>query len=192
MHYLGYNKYIAVEKSPDARCVRSAANANTGNFPGVTHGLHDIFDIKEENIGSFPKNSIKLFGAGPECNDFSKFRLLLDRPGYKGAKREPGTDPRKGLPGKHGKTFRQVIKPWGWILNHHPDCKFRIENVDFRDMEADWAEVRDALGQPLIIISQDHSYTKRCTESIVDRHQIDERLEGRLPTIGARRLHEVW
>ena len=44
----------------------------------------------------------------PECNDFSKLRLLPDRPGYNGPKGDPGTDPRKGLAGKHGKTFRQL------------------------------------------------------------------------------------
>ena len=131
----------------------------------MTFGLHEknyIFEIKEEDIQSFPKNSIRLFGAGPECNDVSKLRLLPDRPGYNGPKREPGTYPSQGLAGNHGKTFRQVIKLWGWILKHHPECKFLIANVDFRDMEADWDEVCDVLGQPKIAISQDHSYTKRC------------------------------
>ena len=71
---------------------------------------------------------LSLFGAGPECNDLSKLRLLPDRPGYNGPKRGPGTDPWKGLQlaGKHGKTFRKAIKLWGWILKHHPERKFLI------------------------------------------------------------------
>ena len=88
------------------------------------------------------------------CNDFTKLRLLPDRPDYKGPPRKPGEDPRPGLDGKYGKTFRQVIKIIGWVLKHHPNCKFLIENVDFSDMPKHWAEVNDALGKPLILTSR--------------------------------------
>ena len=90
------------------------------------------------------------------CNDFTKLRLLPDREDYKGPKRKPGVDPRPGLDGKYGKTFRQVIAIWGWILKYHPDCLFFIENVDFTDMAKDWKEVCDALGTPIIITSHDY------------------------------------
>jgi len=73
------------------------------------YGHNDIFAIKEKHIASLPPNSLKLYGAGPMCNDFTKLRLLPDREDYKGPKRKPGVDPHPGLDGKYGKTFRQVI-----------------------------------------------------------------------------------
>ena len=154
---LGYTHYIAVEKSQTARKVCTAANPKDATFQGVTHGLeghNDIFHIKEKHISSMPKDSLKLIGGAAMCNDFTKLRLLPDRPDYKGPPRKPGEDPRPGLDGKYGKTFRQVIKIIGWVLKHHPNCKFLIENVDFSDMPKHWAEVNDALGKPLILTSR--------------------------------------
>ena len=43
------------------------------------------------------------------CNDFTKLRLLPDRPDYRGPPSDPNQDPRPGLNGKYGKTFRQTI-----------------------------------------------------------------------------------
>ena len=95
------------------------------------------------------------------CNDMSKLRLLPDREDYKGPPRTPGKDPRPGLDGKYGRTIRQCIKIIKWCLKHHPHCKFFMENVDFEDMPEDWAEVCEALGQPLIVDHENYSTTKR-------------------------------
>ena len=69
--------------------------------------------------------------------------------------------PPARLHGKYGSTLRKCIEILGWALTYHPDCKFFAENVDFSDMPADWKEVCDALGTPIIITSHDYSYTKR-------------------------------
>jgi hypothetical protein len=161
---LGLTKYIAVEKDASARKVCEAANPQTDDFPGVVHGLngrHDIFQIAEADIASITDQPDLLIAAGPECNDFSKLRLLPNRPGFKGPPRDPNVDPRPGLGGPHGKTFRQTIKIIGWAQKHHPDTRYFVENVEFMDMADDWAEVCDALGEPFIIDAHDHSYTKR-------------------------------
>ena len=161
---LGYTRYIAVEKNRDAHAVCDAANPATASFPGVEHGFnghHDIFKLKEKDFADLPRNSLKLIGGAPMCNDFTKLRLLPDRPDYRGPPRDPNQDPRPGLNGKYGKTFRQTITIIGWALKYHPDCKYFVENVDFTDMAKDWAEVCDALGTPIIITSHDYSYTKR-------------------------------
>ena len=78
-------RYIAVENNGDSRTVCDAANPKTSTFPGVEHGLYghnDICAIKEKHIASLPPNSLKLYGAGPMCNDFTKLRLLPDREDY--------------------------------------------------------------------------------------------------------------
>ena len=75
------SKYIAIEKDTVKRRVADAANPRTKTFPGIEHGLnhhHDIFDITEDDIKAIPKDQLRLIGAGPECNDFSKLRLLPD------------------------------------------------------------------------------------------------------------------
>jgi site-specific DNA-cytosine methylase len=161
---MGIDTIIAVEKNPKARKVCSAANPADGDFPGVEHGLngkHDIYSISEEDISCLASGSIVLFSASPECNDFSKLRLLEDRPEYRGPAREPGKDPRPGLDGKHGRTFRRVIEILGWVQKHHPGVKYFIENVNFKDMPSDWKEVCEALGEPIDIVAHDHSNTKR-------------------------------
>ena len=158
------HKYLAVEKDPMKRRIADAANPRTKSFPGIEHGLnhnHDIFNITEEDIKAIPPDQLKLIGAGPECNDFSKLRLLPDRPDYNGPRNRKGKDPRKGLNGKYGKTFRAVIKIIGWAMKHHPNVKYFVENVEFSDMPRDWAEVCDALGRPTIINAHDYSYTRR-------------------------------
>ena len=148
-----------------ARKVCDAATpATPDGFSGVEHGLfghHDIFKITRKHIKKLGLNAIKLFLGSSECNDFSKLRLLQDRPDWKGPPRDPNVDPRKGLDGKHGATFRQVIAIWGWVLEFNPDCKFFIENVDFMDMLKHWKEGSDALGTPVMVDAHDHSFTKR-------------------------------
>ena len=158
------SKYIAIEKDAVKRRVADAANPRTKTFPGIEHGLnhhHDIFDITEDDIKAIPKDQLRLIGAGLECNDFSKLRLLPDRPDYDGPRNPKGKDPRKGLNGRHGKTFRAVIKIIGYAMKHHPNVKYFVENVEFSDMNQDWAEVCDALGRPTIVNSEDYSYTRR-------------------------------
>ena len=149
---------IALEVNPDARMVAQRADAN------ITHGIrgcHDIFQITEEDIKTYHKDSIKLLSCGPECTDFSKLRLLRDRPGYKGSSSKEGKDPRKGLNGKTGKTFRQCIVIWNWVQKHHPNAKYFFENVEFKDMPEHWHEVCSALGKPYVVNHRDHSTTKR-------------------------------
>ena len=161
---VGVDRIIAVEKSKTARKVCDAANPATDTFPGVDHGLngkHDITLITEEDIRTMPRGTLKLFLAGPMCVDFCKLRLLPDRESYKGPKTPPGQDPRPGLDGKYGMTFRVTIKIWGWVQKYHPECRFFIENVVFDDMKEDWAEVCDALGKPIIVCADEISHTKR-------------------------------
>ena len=107
-----FNRYISIEKSKVARKICQAANPPTETFPGVEHGIdgiHDISDITEEMIKGLPPDSIGLVSGAPMCNDHSKLRLLKDRPEYKGPPRKK-KDPRPGLDGKCGMTFRQTIK----------------------------------------------------------------------------------
>ena len=165
-------RYCAIELNPKARTIASHANPKTDHFPGVDHSLaNDINDITERDIAAFPRNSIKWMVAGPECADFSKLRLLPPSEAFvqsrqqqardSGGKYIPNSYPRKGLDGEKGKTFRTCIKIWGWVKKHHPDCAYLFENVVFNDMDADWREVCEALGEPLILDSHDHSATSR-------------------------------
>ena len=161
---MGITEYIGVEKSKEARRVATAANRPHDAHPGVTHGFNgknDIFDITEEDIAKLPKNALKIINATAECNDFSKLRLLPDRDDYRGPRRKVGEDPRPGLDGKYGRTFRKCIQIIGWAQKHHPLVKYFVENVDFSDMKEDWSEVCGALGKPLVITASDYSTTKR-------------------------------
>ena len=159
---LGYKdctRYLAVEKSPTSRMIASHANPEKDHFPGMDHGWHsDVYDITEEDISSFPKGSILLVGAGPECGDFSKLRLLPDRDGFKGPK--TFGDARKGLNGTTGKMFTKVIEIIEWVMKHHPSASYIVENVVFNDMD-DWATVCDKLGTPKLIDGEDVSFTHR-------------------------------
>jgi len=169
---LPVTRYIAVEVDDKARTIASYANPKTDHFSGIDHSLfNNIYDIEEKHISAFPRDSIKWMVAGPECSDFSKLRLLppseyfindrQKQPRDSGGKYIPAKSPRKGLDGKKGKTFRQCIKIWGWVKKHHPNCSYLIENVVFNDMDSDWREVCEALGEPLIIDSHDYSATAR-------------------------------
>ena len=159
----GIDAYIAVEKNKRTRDIAQIINPMADGFPGITHGLngkHDIFKITEDDIKSLGENNIELHAHSPQCNDHSKFRLLPDRPGYRGPKRT-SADPRPGLDGKYGKTIRQCIKIAGWIQKYNPASKFFFENVDFSDMPSDWEEVCNALGVPHVVDAHDHSCTRR-------------------------------
>ena len=105
------NCIIAVEKSKTQCKICDAANpaTDTFEFPGVEHGLngsHDITLIAEKDIRTMPRGTLKLLLAGPECVNFCKLRLLLDRASYKGPKTLPGQDPHPGLDGKYNMPFR--------------------------------------------------------------------------------------
>ena len=156
-------RYIAIEKQKISRKICCAANPKTAVFPGVEHGLNsknDIFKIAEEDIASLGKDAIEVICAGPMCNDFTRLRLLPDRPGWNGPPSGPG-DPRPGLDGKYGQTVRKCIEIIGWVLKYNPNAKYFMENINFSDMKEDYAEVCSALGTPLVLDSYDHSCTKR-------------------------------
>jgi hypothetical protein len=166
------SRYCAVELNATARAISSHANPKTDHFPGVDHSLaNNINDLTEKDIAAFPRGAIKWFVCGPECADFSKLRLLPPSEAFvqqrkqqardSGGKYIPYSYPRKGLEGEKGKTFRTCIKIWGWVKKHHPDCIYLFENVVFDDMEADWREVCEALGEPHILDSHDYSATSR-------------------------------
>jgi site-specific DNA-cytosine methylase len=165
-------RYCAVELNSKARSIASHASPKTDLFPGVDHSVaNDINDITEKDIAAFPRNSIKWLVGGPECSDFSKLRLLPPSEAFvkdrekqardSGGKYIPQSYPRKGLDGDKGKTFRTCIKIWGWVKKYHPDCAYLFENVVFNDMDADWREVCEALGEPVIIDSHDYSAASR-------------------------------
>ena len=169
---LPITRYSAVETNNRARAISSHANPKTDHFPGVDHSLaNNIDDITEKTIMAFPRDSIKWLVAGPECSDFSKLRLLPPSDYFvkerqkqardSGGRYIPVKSPREGLNGPKGKTFRTCIKIWGWVKKHHPNCAFLFENVAFNDMDSDWREVCEALGEPLIIDSHDFSATSR-------------------------------
>jgi site-specific DNA-cytosine methylase len=169
---LPITRYCAVELSSKARSIASHASPKNDLFPGVDHSLaNDINNITEKDIAAFPRNSIKYLVGGAECSDFSKLRLLPPSEAFvkdrekqardSGGKYIPQSYPRKGLDGDKGKTFRTCIKIWGWVKKYHPDCAYLFENVVFNDMDADWREVCEALGEPVIIDSHDYSATSR-------------------------------
>ena len=59
-----------------------------------------MFELTRETLEAF--GNITLFCGGPLCEDFSQKRLLHDFNGNK-----PIGDPRPGLDGPKGRTFRQ-------------------------------------------------------------------------------------
>ena len=154
-------KFASVEKDEDVRRVGAAVHQDTPGYTQGFMGVHDIDDITEEMIAAIPEGVLRVVFASPMCNDFSKLRLLPDRKDYRGPKRRPGEDPRAGLDGKYGRTFRTVIKIIQWVLKYHPHALYFVENVEFKAMVAHWKEVCDALGEPLIVDHEDHSTTKR-------------------------------
>jgi hypothetical protein len=100
--------------------------------------------------------NIRMLLFGASCEDSSKLWLMPSKYGY-----TPKKDPHPGLDGPKGKLFRVCLQIVGWVLKHNPDCEIFGENVVFTDMSQHWDEVCAALGPPLIVNSQDFSYTKR-------------------------------
>ena len=47
------------------------------------------------------------------------------------------------------------------MLKYNPEAEYLCENVVFDDMPEYWQEACNALGDPIVINAQDHSYTKR-------------------------------
>ena len=132
--------YIAVEINDSVKQICHAANPKTLDFPGVDHSWHsDIFNITERDIAKL--DSLEILTGAPECKDMSKLRLLPAGPGYKN-KRIPGVDPRPGLDGPSGKTFRHMLQIVKWAVKHHPSVQYFIECVEFSDLHASWAEVK--------------------------------------------------
>ena len=152
-------RYIAVEINDSVKQICHAANPKTLDFPGVDHSWHsDIFNITERDIAKL--DSLEILTGAPECKDMSKLRLLPAGPGYKN-KRIPGVDPRPGLDGPSGKTFRHMLQIVKWAVKHHPSVQYFIECVEFSDLHASWAEVCQVLGTPYVVNAENHSYTAR-------------------------------
>ena len=114
-------------------------------------GVIDVYQVTKEFLMKLGR--IVAVVGGPLCEDFSKKRLLPD---YNG--NIPETDPRPGLNGPKGRTFRQAISIIRTCLELNPDCKYFIENVVFDDMPEHWNEVCKALGEPLKVNSKDYSF----------------------------------
>ena len=149
-----FDLIVAVEIDGTARMISKAVVANLGIDIEVYRAITDVYELTKENLKAF--GNITLFSGGPLCEDFSRKRLLPDFNGVK-----PIGDPRPGLNGPKGRTFRQTIKLWELIQELNPDCKYFIENVVFDDMEADWKEVNRSLGEPTVVDAKDYSYTTR-------------------------------
>ena len=151
------NRYIAVEIDADARAIAKNANPDKPGLPRIDHSWHsNVYNITEEDIERLGHNSIKMFLAGPPCQDFSKLRLIVRK-----RSKSKMNELRPGLNGPHGRVFRQVLQILQWVLKHNPDCEYLIENVDFSDLGADWGEVCDRLGSPMLIDAQMYSFTRR-------------------------------
>jgi len=163
---------VSIENNPISRDIADHAHKKTDNFSGIARPFNDVFEITETYISSLPKDSITLVTAGPPCNDMSKLRLLPNTADFEGARKAQARDTnghylpaphhaRLGLKGKHGRVFIQCIKVIKWVLKHHPDAKYLVENVVFDDLVGDWDTVCNALGKPVIISHNDYSTTKR-------------------------------
>ena len=152
-----FDRYLAVEISADARQIARNLNPDIKDKSRIDHSWHsNLLNITEEDIAKLGHNSIALFLAGPPCQDFSRLRLIT-----KNKAKKATHELRPGLDGPNGRLFREVIQILQWVLKHNPDCEFLIENVDFSDMEHDWAEICGAIGEPMIIDSQMYSFTQR-------------------------------
>ena len=106
-------------------------------------------DISEEMI--LEMGQIAKLTMAPPCNDLSLQRGF-DKDG-RFSKEE--AEKRPGLDGPTGKVFRKCLEICRWVRKHNPDVEYFLENVVFDDLQDDWNEVCDELGEPLIIISSD-------------------------------------
>ena len=151
------DRYLAVEISEDARRIAKNANPFIEGKLNIDHSWHtNLYNMTETGIEALGHNAVKLFLAGPPCQDFSKLRLIVKKSAQKSER-----ELRPGLNGPNGRKFREIIKLWKLVKKHNPDCEFLIECVDFRDLEEDWAEVCEALGDPMLIDAKLYSYMPR-------------------------------
>ena len=161
------NRYVGVEIDSEARNVCDATNPSDGDFPGVDHTwFKDVTKITEKDIEALGPDYFDLVMWGSPCEDFSKLRLLPNRPGHKSRRRKKGVDPRPGLMGKHGRLLLVCCQVFKWVLKYSPKAKGFAENVDFSDVPKDWEEaclVFNELGSagPHVINAAFHSCTKR-------------------------------
>ena len=145
-------RYLAVESAEHIRRASDLINEKTSTFCGIERPCHSVMEITEEMVKSW--GPLALVGSGPCCGDFSFCK--------EGPPRYPGQEVgRKGLNGRTGRLFRQLITILGWVLKHNPQCTLFTECVVFDDMTDDWNEVCAALGQPHILNAKDFSYTRR-------------------------------
>ena len=152
-----FDRYLATEIDKDAKRIAMNANPDIPGLPRMDHSWHsNAYNITEEDIEALGYNSIKLFLAGPPCQDFSKLRLITRK-----SARKKAAELRPGLNGPNGRMFREVIKILQWVLKYNPDCEFLIECVDFSDMAEDWDEICGALGPPMLINAQWYSFSRR-------------------------------
>ena len=149
-----FDLFVAIEIDGTARMISKAVLANLDVDIEVYREFTDVFELTKENIMAM--GNITLFCGGPLCEDFSRKRLLPDFNGV-----TPIGDPRPGLNGPKGKTFRQTIRLWEMIKELNPDCNYFIENVVFNDMAKDWEEVNNSFGEPTVVDAKDYSYTTR-------------------------------
>lgn len=146
------DRYVAVEVDSTKRIISDNANPSSSSFPGIDHSWKsDINDIREQDIVEL--GPISLLLMAPVCDDHSPLRLL----GIPRGK----PDPRPGFKGKKGATCLKCIEILCWVLKHNPGCEYFVEHIKFDDMAEDWAFVCKYLGDPYIIDSADHSYTRR-------------------------------
>ena len=57
--------------------------------------------------------------------------------------------------------FRRCLLIAFWVAKHNPNAEIFPENPDFEDLSESWNEVCSALGSPMMITSEDYSYTNR-------------------------------
>jgi hypothetical protein len=146
-------RYIAVEDGETARLI--CDNVNDGAHGSTTTDrsfASSMFDITEDMIVGLGPGNIAHLCAGPPCQDHSKLRNIP---------RQGRPTGRPGLSGKKGRVFRQVMLIFMWVINHNPQCEFFIEFVDCSDMTEDWAEICGVLGQPISIVHDIVSFTRR-------------------------------
>jgi hypothetical protein len=149
-----FDRVICVEKDNVAKVV--CDNVNDGcRGPNVADNTwaSDVWSITEDMIKGLGRNAIRYFSMGPPCQDHSKLRLIPRR-GQKSTVR-PGFD------GRNGKTFRMCLLVFCWVMLYNPDCEYFCEHLDFSDMPSDWAQACNVLGQPVIVVSDSCSYTRR-------------------------------
>ena len=149
-------RYIGVEIDPIKRTLCDNVNPpDTSPFGGVDHSWHnDVHDITRNDIIDLGPGVIKRLDIAAPCKDHSKSRLLPTQSGKPGGY-------RPGFAGEHGKVLLKCIEVLSWVMEHNPECEIFMENVVFDDMEDDWNFISSILGEPIIIDSSEHSYTRR-------------------------------